>query len=60
MKIAVDTNVLIRIITLDDEPRVKKAMVLIESYGQREIFICHSVLLETFFVLRKKYGLSKE
>jgi len=60
MKIALDTNILVRIIALDDEPRVKKAISLIESYGPREIFVCHGVLIETFFVLTKKYGLTKE
>ena len=60
MKIAIDTNILIRIITLDDAPRVKKAIHLIESYGPREIFVCHGVLMETYFVLTKKYDLSKE
>ncbi len=60
MKIALDTNILIRIIALDDEQRVKKAIALIERYGSREIFICHGVLIETYFVLTKKYGLSKE
>jgi predicted nucleic-acid-binding protein len=60
MKIAVDTNVLVRIITQDDPIRVKKAYALIEHYGSREIFVCHGVLLETYFVLRKKYQLSKE
>jgi len=60
MKIALDTNILIRIIALDDEPRVKKSIALIESYGPREIFVCHGVLIETYSVLTKKYGLSKE
>jgi predicted nucleic-acid-binding protein len=39
---------------------LKKAIGLIESYGPREIFVCHGVLIETFFVLTKKYELSKE
>ena len=60
MKIALDTNILIRLIALDDEPKVKKSIALIESYGPREIFVCHGVLIETYFVLTKKYGLSKE
>ena len=60
MKIAVDTNVLVRIVTQDDPVRVKKAYALIERYDSREVFICHVVLLETYFVLRKKYALSKE
>ena len=60
MKIAVDTNILIRIITLDDAARVKKVVSLIESYGPREIFVCHGVLIETYFVLTRKYDLSKE
>lgn len=60
MKIALDTNILIRIIALDDELKVKKAIGLVEGYGPREVFICHGVLIETYFVLTKKYGLSKE
>ena len=60
MKIALDTNVLVRIIALDDEPKVKKAIALIESYEAREIFVCHGVLIEAFFILTKKYELSKE
>jgi len=60
MKIALDTNILIRIIAIDDEIKVKKAIDLIEGYGSREVFICHGVLIETYFVLTKKYGLSKE
>ncbi len=60
MKIAVDTNVLIRLITLDDAVRVKKAIALVETYNSREIFVCHGVLLETYFVLSKKYEFSKE
>lgn len=59
MKIALDTNILIRIIALDDKPKIKKSIALIESYGPREIFVCHGVLIETYFVLTKKYGLSK-
>jgi len=60
MKIAIDTNILVRIIALDDERMVKKAISLIESQGPREVFVCYGVLVETFFVLTKKYGLSKE
>ena len=59
MKIALDTNILVRIVAVDDESRVKKAMALIESHDPREIFICHGVLIEMYFVLTKKYGLSK-
>lgn len=60
MKIAIDTNLLVGIIALDDAPRVKKTIALIESYGPREIFVCYGVLIETFFVLTKKYGFPKE
>jgi len=59
MKIAVDTNIIIRIIALDNEAMVKKSVSLIESYGPREIFVCHGVLIEAYFVLTKKYELSK-
>ncbi len=60
MKIALDTNILVRLIALDDPSRVKKAIALIESCDPRDIFVCHGVLIETYFVLTKKYGLSKE
>lgn len=59
MKIALDTNVLIRIIVQDDSLKVKKVVQLIESYGPREIFVCYGVLIETYFVLTKKYKLSQ-
>ena len=60
MKIAVDTNVLVRIIAQDDAQMLKKAMALIDQHGPRDIFVCHGVLIEAFFVLTKKYGLSAE
>ncbi len=59
MKIAVDTNVLVRIIALDDEQKVKKAVTLIEKHGPREVFVCYGALSEAFYVLTKVYGLSK-
>lgn len=60
MKIAIDTNILVRIIALDDPPRVEKAMKLIEEFGPRDIFVCHGVLIETYYVLTKRYEFSKE
>ena len=60
MKIAVDTNILVRIIAQDDEQMLKKAMALIDQHGPRDIFVCHGVLIETFFVLTKKYELTVE
>ena len=60
MKIAIDTNILIRMITQDDEQMVKRARGLIDQHGPKDVFICHGVLLEAFYVLTKKYGLSVE
>lgn len=60
MKIALDTNILVRMVAVDDELRVKKALALIERHGPREVFICYGVLIETYFVLTKRYALSCE
>ncbi len=60
MKIALDSNILIRIIAQDDPLRVESSKALIEGHGAKEIFICHGVLMEVYYVLTKKYGLSKE
>jgi predicted nucleic-acid-binding protein len=50
---AVDTNVLVRLITGDDE---KQALVA-ESFVNRGVWVSHVVLAETAWVLRRVFGL---
>ncbi|MCR4336867.1 MAG: PIN domain-containing protein [Candidatus Omnitrophica bacterium] len=55
MKIAIDTNILIRLISNDDKKLVEKARNLIKKYGSEEIFISYGVIWETYCVLRSFY-----
>ena len=55
--IAVDTNILVRLLTKDDLSQAKRAAKIIES---DDIFIPKTVMLETEWVLRHAYGISKE
>lgn len=50
---AVDTNVLVRLITGDDE----KQAVVAEAFVTRGAWISHIVLAETAWVLRRAYNL---
>jgi len=54
--IAVDTNVLVRLLTKDDRDQAKRAAKL---FGENEIFIPKTVMLETEWVLRYAYGIDK-
>jgi predicted nucleic-acid-binding protein len=54
--IAVDTNILVRLLTKDDPDQAKRAAKL---FGENEIFVPKSVLLETEWVLRHAYGIDK-
>ena len=60
--LAIDTNVLVRFLVRDDEVRFDKACRLIkrEVAAGRPIFISLLVLLETEWVLRSRYRLSKK
>ncbi len=60
MKIAIDTNILIRLIVLDDESYVKKASDLILSHDYKEIHVCCGAMIEAYYVLTKRYGLSAD
>jgi predicted nucleic-acid-binding protein len=60
MKIAVDINVLVRIITGDNIAMAAKAQNLVKKYGPKEIFIAYGAILETYYVLTTVYGFSKE
>jgi predicted nucleic-acid-binding protein len=50
---AVDTNVLVRLITGDDE----KQAAVAEAFVTRGAWVSHIVLAETAFVLRRAYNL---
>lgn len=54
--ISVDTNILVRILTRDDELQCRKAMALFEH---NNIFISDTVMLETEWVLRYAYDFSR-
>ena len=60
MKIAFDTNIIIRMITQDDGSRLKKIIKIIEEHNKKDIFICYGVLIEAYFVLTKLYDFTKE
>ena len=53
---AVDTNVLVRLLTGDDVEQTKRAAAL---FKKETIFIPKTVLLETEWVLRRLYGLER-
>jgi len=55
--IAIDTNVIIRFLTHDNEKQYKKAFSVFNS---QEIFIPDTVILETEWVLRYAYSFSPE
>lgn len=59
--LGLDTNVLVRYLVRDDEVQFDKARKLIkhELAGGRRVFVSHLVLLETEWVLRSRYNLSK-
>ena len=59
--LGLDTNVLVRYLVRDDETQFEKARKLIrrETAAGRPVFIGLLVLLETEWVLRSRYGLSK-
>ncbi len=55
--ISVDTNIIIRLLTRDDDLQYKKAYSIFES---NKIFIPDTVILETEWVLRFAYQFSPE
>ena len=50
--VAVDTTVVVRLLTRDDEAQFQKATAL---FGKQDIFIPETVILETEWVLRYAY-----
>lgn len=55
--ISVDTNIIVRFLTHDDDKQYKKAFKIFNS---NEIFIADTVILETEWVLRYAYKFSSE
>ena len=54
--IAVDTNLLVRLLTSDDPDQARRAANVMES---DDVFIPKTVMLETEWVLRHAYGIKK-
>lgn len=52
--LAVDTNVVVRLLVVDDEKQARRARSL---FAENRIFVSNTVLLETEWVLRSTYGL---
>jgi predicted nucleic-acid-binding protein len=59
--IGLDTNVLVRFLVRDDEEQFERAQRLIRQQAQAgvPVLVSHLVLLETEWVLRSRYKLSK-
>jgi predicted nucleic-acid-binding protein len=59
--IGLDTNVFVRFLVCDDEERFEHALRLIrrEAQAGTPVLVSHLVLLETEWVLRSRYKLSK-
>jgi predicted nucleic-acid-binding protein len=55
--VAVDTNIIVRLLTADDPRQTARARRLFES---ETIFLAKTVLLETEWVLRRLYRLERE
>jgi predicted nucleic-acid-binding protein len=55
--ICIDTNIIIRFLTHDDEQQYNKAFSIFNSY---EVFISDTVVLETEWVLRYAYDFSSK
>lgn len=55
--IALDTNVIVRVVTADDPEQLAVAL---EVFRSGDLWLCKTVLLETEWVLRYSYQLSSE
>ncbi len=54
--VAIDANILVRLVTCDDDAQAKRAVALFE---REAIYVAKTVLLETEWVLRFSYELSR-
>lgn len=59
--IGLDTNVLVRLLTRDDEEQAEKARTLLEEHAEedRALFVSDVVLAELAWTLDRAYGLEK-
>jgi predicted nucleic-acid-binding protein len=59
--LGIDTDVLVRFLVRDEERQFTRAQRLLRREAERgePVFVSHLVLLETEWVLRRRYGLSK-
>jgi predicted nucleic-acid-binding protein len=55
---AIDTNVLVRLVTRDDLAQYRKAQVFVEKH--RPVLVTQLSILELVWVLMSRYGLDKE
>lgn len=60
MKAAIDTNILVRLVTKDDVGQFRKVSQFLKKYGSDDIFVSASALLELGFVLKSFYKWPKE
>lgn len=54
---AIDTNIVVRIVTRDDPSQSERARAAVEDGG--DVFVPASVILEAFWVLSRTYGLGR-
>ena len=59
--IALDTNVLVRLLTRDDEKQAEKVRLLFDSRAEQsdEFFVCDIVLAELAWTLERTYGVDR-
>ncbi|MEO7387672.1 MAG: PIN domain-containing protein, partial [Gammaproteobacteria bacterium] len=59
--LGIDTNVLVRLLIVDDQLQSQRAQRLIQQAVQRNqvVWVSLLVLIETEWVLRSRYGLGK-
>ena len=55
---AIDTNVLVRLVTKDDESQYKKAQAFVEKH--QPVLVTQLSVLELVWVLMSRYNLNKE
>jgi predicted nucleic-acid-binding protein len=54
---AIDTNIVVRVVTRDDPSQSERARAAVEDGG--DVFVSASVILEAFWVLSRTYGLGR-
>jgi predicted nucleic-acid-binding protein len=59
--IALDTNVLVRLVTRDDETQARRAKAVFDAHADEDggLFVADIVLVELCWTLAKSYGLAR-